>query len=144
MDEPAKLAWALHHLAAATAELDATIARRLGLSAGDYLALKHLVVAESPLGPVELSRLLGITSGAASGLVDRLEGAGFVRREPHRLDRRRQVVTATERARMCLVDELQPLTGEIDHVAAALTPDQLRAVTAALLHLADAHRRHAR
>ncbi len=41
-----ELTWAVHHLAAAAAEVDAAIARRLGLAAGDYLALKHLLVAE--------------------------------------------------------------------------------------------------
>lgn len=87
--EAQPLTWAVHHLAVAVAEFDASVARRLGLSAGDYLALKHLLAAAGPVefadppGPVELGRLLGLSSGAATGLVDRLERAGYARREPH-------------------------------------------------------------
>lgn len=139
-----ELTWTAHHLAVATAEMDAAVARRMGLSAGDFLALKHLAVSEKPMGPVELGRMLGITSGAATGLVDRLEQAGHVRRQPHPSDRRRQTVSATPLARERLGHELGPLAEEIDRVADALTPEQRRLVTETLDHLAALYRRHAR
>ncbi|WP_146169053.1 MarR family winged helix-turn-helix transcriptional regulator [Actinoplanes italicus] len=143
-ETPADLAWTMHHLAVAAAEMDAAVARRMGLSAGDYLALKHLAVSEEPLGPVELGRLLGLTSGAATGLVDRLEQGGHVQRRPHPSDRRRQTVTVTPQAMQRLVTELQPLAGDIDRAAAALTSDQRRLVAEILAQLAALHRRHAR
>lgn len=142
--QPEGLAWAVHHLATAVAEMDAATARRMGLSAGDYLALKHLYVADGPLGPVHLGRLLGLTSGAATGLVDRLERAGWVRRTPHPRDRRRQTLAPTPQAYETLLNELRPLAEEIDHAAASLPADQLRLVTRTVLDLARAHRRHAR
>ncbi|WP_250004838.1 MarR family winged helix-turn-helix transcriptional regulator [Actinoplanes sp. M2I2] len=140
---PHELSWALHHLAVAAAELDTAIARRLQLSAGDFLALKHLLVADA-LGPVELGRLLGLTSGAATGLANRLERAGWVRREPHPTDRRRQVLTTTAYARETLLRELQPLAEDLERASAGLSPDQRRQVAAALMSLARLHRRHAR
>jgi DNA-binding MarR family transcriptional regulator len=137
------LAWALHHLAAATGEVDAAIAHRMGLSASDFLALKHLTVASQPLGPVELGRMLGITSGAATGLVDRLQRAGYARREAHPRDRRRQVVTVTARAEQRMLHELRPLAADVDRAAAELTDDERRMVTDVLVRLAALHRRNA-
>ncbi|MEU4690809.1 MarR family transcriptional regulator [Actinoplanes sp. NPDC023714] len=134
------LGWAVHHLAAAAAEVDAAIARRMGLSSGDFLALKHLVTAERPIGPVELGRLLGLTSGAATGLVNRLETAGWARREPHPDDRRRQTLTVTAHASETLLRELRPLAGEIERVAASLSPEQQRLVVATIERLTTAHR----
>ncbi|MEU4428362.1 MarR family transcriptional regulator [Actinoplanes sp. NPDC024001] len=142
--QPHELAWAVHHLAAAAAEVDAAIARRMRLSSGDFLALKHLVVAEQPLGPVELGRLLGLTSGAATGLVDRLQRAGWARRDPHPDDRRRQTLTATEHARETLLRELGPLGEEIGQAAGELSPEQRRLVTDTIQQLARLHRGHAR
>lgn len=139
-----QLTWALHELAAAGAELDAAIARRMGLTAGDYLALKHLAVSSEPLGPVELGRMLGISSGAATGLVDRLEQAGYARRSPHRHDRRRQIVSTTTRAQQHMLQELQPLAEEIDRTTAHLTADQRRFMADILTDLAATHRKHAR
>jgi DNA-binding MarR family transcriptional regulator len=143
-DTPADLAWTMHHLAVAAAEMDTAVARRMGLPAGDYLALKHLAVSEQPLGPAELGRLLGITSGAATGLVDRLEQAGHAHRQPHPSDRRRQTVTVTPRTRQRLVRELQPLADDIGHLAAALSPQQRHLVAETLGRLAALHREHSR
>lgn len=142
--QPHELAWSVHHLAVAVAEVDAAMARRMRLSAGDYLALKHLFVADGPMGPVELGRLLGLTSGAATGLVDRLQRAGWVQRAPHPDDRRRQILTTTARARDTLLRELRPLTEDIDRAATELPPVHRRLVADALIALAQLHRRHAR
>ncbi|SNY55054.1 MarR family winged helix-turn-helix transcriptional regulator [Paractinoplanes atraurantiacus] len=142
MEEPPnELAWAVHHLATAAAEVDAATARRMGLSAGDFLALKHLMVAEEPIGPVELGRLLGLTSGAATGLVDRLQRAGWVDRAPHPGDRRRQVLTATPRTTEAVLAELHPLAGDIARVSAALPAEHRRLVIDVLHDLARLHRR---
>jgi DNA-binding MarR family transcriptional regulator len=115
------LPWALHHLAVAVAELDVALGRRLRLSPGDYLAMKHLMTSADPLGPVELGALVGLTSGSATGLVDRLERAGHVRRRPDPHDRRRLVLEPTERALHGTEAELQPLNDALQEVAGAYT-----------------------
>ncbi|GAA0253306.1 MarR family winged helix-turn-helix transcriptional regulator [Cryptosporangium japonicum] len=138
--EAQPLTWAVHHLAVAVAEFDASVARRVGLSAGDYLALKHVLAASEPPGPVELGRLLGLSSGAATGLVDRLERAGYARREPHPRDRRRQIVRATARAEAAVVRALGPVAAEIDRVGAGLTTEQRRLIVSVLDALTAVHR----
>lgn len=137
------LAWAVHHLAVATTEVDVATAPSLGLGASDYLALKYLTATDEPCGPVELGRILGMTSGAATGLIDRLEHAGHVRRTPHPRDRRRQVIQVTSRAQQLLVRSLLPLATDIDETAAALTGEEQRLVADTLTHIAALHRRHA-
>lgn len=70
---------------------------RLGLSAVDHRALS-LVQREGPLTAGRLAELTGLTPGAVTGLVDRLERAGFVRREPDPTDRRRiRIVPVADR-----------------------------------------------
>ena len=57
---------------------------------------------------VELSRLLLVTSGNLTGIIDRLEEDGLVKREPERTDRRvtRMRLTALGKKRM---DDILPL-----------------------------------
>ena len=67
-------------------EVGPTIARRAELGHTELKAIELLV--RSPHGPVELARELGVTSAASSGIVDRLEARGHVRREAHATDGR--------------------------------------------------------
>jgi DNA-binding MarR family transcriptional regulator len=133
----------VHQLAVAATEVDVATAHSMGLGASDYLALKYLTATGEPCGPVELGRRLGMTSGAATGLVDRLERAGHVRRAPHPGDRRRQVIQVTANAQQQLVRSLLPLAAGIDQTSAALTGEQQRMVADTLNHIAALHRRHA-
>jgi DNA-binding MarR family transcriptional regulator len=55
----------------------------------------HAIGALMEIGPTGVRRLadlMGMTTGAVTRLVDRLERAGYVRREPDPADRRRVVV----------------------------------------------------
>jgi DNA-binding MarR family transcriptional regulator len=67
------------------------IAARLGLNPTDLKCL-DLVAGEDTVTPGRLAELSGLTSGAITGVLDRLEAAGLVRREPDPSDRRRFVV----------------------------------------------------
>jgi DNA-binding MarR family transcriptional regulator len=78
-------------LSAATIMFHQAIADRLGLNPTDHkcldlLALKGLMTAG------ELADLTGLTTGAITGVVDRLEAAGYVRREDDPNDRRRVIL----------------------------------------------------
>ena len=70
------------------------LGQRLGVSAGDQRALTLL--RGGPLAAGVLAKEIGLTPGAVTGMVDRLERAGLVRREVDPNDRRRVVVTATD------------------------------------------------
>ncbi len=71
-----------------------------GLRASEALSLAPtdlvcmcLLQLNGPATPGWLAEMTGLTTGAVTGVVDRLERAGYVRREPDPQDRRRVIVT---------------------------------------------------
>lgn len=88
--------------AAGSAELHHHLAGWTGLPTSDADALGQVVwAAESgaPLSPAHLSRRLGMTSGATTVLLDRLERAGLVVRSRESTDRRRVTLRPSEEGR---------------------------------------------
>ena len=75
----------------ATILLHAAIAERLGLNITDHKAA-DLLMRRGPMTAGELADHTGLTSGAVTGIIDRLEKAGFARRENDPHDRRRVIV----------------------------------------------------
>ncbi|WP_433431483.1 MarR family winged helix-turn-helix transcriptional regulator [Nonomuraea sp. CA-141351] len=69
-------------------------AEAAGLNATDYYALNLLDLA-GPLTSGELAVRTGLTTGATTRLIDRLEGSGYVRRAPDPADRRKVMVEST-------------------------------------------------
>jgi len=67
------------------------VAARLGINSTDLECLDGIVL-RGPVTAGELARITGLTSGAITGVIDRLERAGFARREPDPADRRKVLV----------------------------------------------------
>jgi DNA-binding MarR family transcriptional regulator len=67
------------------------VADQLGMPVADVHAVGALLEV-GPTGVRQLAELMGVTTGAATRLVDRLERGGFVRRESDPSDRRRVVL----------------------------------------------------
>lgn len=116
-------------------------ARRLGLGANDLWALEHLF-ADGPLGPVEIGHRLGMSSAAATVLVDRLEAAGHVERRPHPTDRRRLVVAPTEQAGREAYGAMAGFFADLDAAGADLSPAERAVVARYLDRVVAALRRH--
>lgn len=74
--------------------LSHAVAERVGLSQTDLLAM-DLISSNSHVTAGQLARHLHLTSGAITGLIDRLERSGFARRQSDPKDRRRVVVVPT-------------------------------------------------
>ncbi|MBB2934966.1 DNA-binding MarR family transcriptional regulator [Amycolatopsis bartoniae] len=70
----------------------AQIAERLGLSGTDHKALDLASRADGPLTAGRIAQLTGLSTGAVTGVIDRLERAGFVRRVRDTQDRRKVLV----------------------------------------------------
>ncbi|MGL5824612.1 MAG: MarR family winged helix-turn-helix transcriptional regulator [Nocardioides sp.] len=109
----------LRELVSLAAHVGPAVAKRAQLSHSELDALE--VLMEHDLGPVELSRRLGVTSAAASGIVDRLEARGHVNREPHHLDGRRVSVVMTESARREVIGHLMPMFSALSELDNRLT-----------------------
>ncbi|MDQ2807894.1 MAG: MarR family transcriptional regulator [Chloroflexota bacterium] len=73
--------------------LSQVIADRLGMNPTDVECL-GVVAAEGSLTAGRLADLSGLTTGAITGVVDRLEKSGYVQRENDPTDRRRVIIRA--------------------------------------------------
>ena len=69
------------------------VAQRLGINSTDLECLDHIVL-RGPLTARALAEATGLTTGAITGVIDRLERAGFARRERDPEDRRKVSVSA--------------------------------------------------
>ncbi|HEU5379898.1 MAG TPA: MarR family transcriptional regulator [Ktedonobacteraceae bacterium] len=71
------------------------VAERVGLSATDLKCL-DLLDRMGPLTAGQLAELVGLTGGAITAMIDRLEAGGFVQRERDSTDRRRVFIKAAQ------------------------------------------------
>lgn len=75
--------------------LHAVVAERLGLNPSDHKCAELLMSESGISTPGRLAELTGLSTGAITGVLDRLERAGFVVREADPDDRRRTWVRLT-------------------------------------------------
>ena len=78
-------------LGTATVLFHQSIAERAGLSAPDHKYL-DLLLSEGPMPAGRFADLTGLTTGAVTGVIDRLEAAGFAQREKDPSDRRKVII----------------------------------------------------
>jgi len=102
---------ALYAVLRAMPELRVAIAHRLDLNPSEVDAMEHIM--GEPVGPVELSRRLHMTSASATVLVDRLEQAGHAVREPDPDDGRRRVVRPTTQGTDAVFAQIGPLVADL-------------------------------
>lgn len=102
------------------------IAQRVGLSASEFECCS-LISDEGPFTAGELARRCHITTGGMTGMLDRLERAGFVKRSVDPKDRRRVVVSAVahEEAINKVRAMYQPLQVAFDNLLAEYSDEQL-------------------
>ncbi|WBB56635.1 MarR family winged helix-turn-helix transcriptional regulator [Verrucosispora sp. WMMD573] len=117
-----------------------TLGRRLDLGPSEYQAMKHLMTAERPLGPVELGALVGLTSGAATTLVDRLERAGHLARRRDRHDRRRLTLEPTADALDGVRRQMRPLEDALSAVLETYSGEDRRTIARFLGDVIAAYR----
>lgn len=122
---------ALTRVAEADRRLRAAAAEHVGLNIADFDAVRYLA-EEGPVSAGRISEAMGITSGAVTGLVDRLERAGWVERARHEIDRR-QVVVDLAPARRELIDADRALRERLLGDALSELDDAALRETAALL-----------
>lgn len=115
-------------LSARTVMFHEAAAARAGLSATEHKSLDLLLRAGRPLTAGELAELTGLTSGAITGVVDRLEKAGFVRRERSELDRRQVLIHPVAPGKTAYVKALNRLGEAVAEFQRDFTPEELAVV----------------
>jgi DNA-binding MarR family transcriptional regulator len=109
----AELGEAVRAYRAAVDDFDRELARLLGINQTDVRCLEFLLDDVPEAGPGLLADRLGITTGAVTTMLDRLERVGYLSRTTHPTDRRKTIVRATEQARQLS----SRLTGALTHSA---------------------------
>jgi DNA-binding MarR family transcriptional regulator len=91
------------------------VAARLGINSTDLECLDFIVM-RGPLAAGDLAAVTGLTSGAITGVIDRLERAGFARRDRDADDRRKVMV----RALPAIERRIRPLIQPMERAAMAV------------------------
>jgi DNA-binding MarR family transcriptional regulator len=103
-------------------------ADRIGINATDLNCLNILSFG-GQMTAGELARATGLTTASITGVADRLEEAGFVRRERDPEDRRRVVIRVVlERALSDVAPVFLPMVRDWQEMAARYTDDELRLI----------------
>jgi DNA-binding MarR family transcriptional regulator len=95
----------------ATELVNTAVAERLGLNLTDFNALMMLG-DRGPMAASQIAEAMGLSSGAVTGVIDRLERAGWVVRENDPNDRRRVVVRAAMERKEEVEELYRPMTEE--------------------------------
>jgi DNA-binding MarR family transcriptional regulator len=141
-DVPTLIRAALHRKALADARQRAALARRLGLTDSEVLAVQHLARA-GELTPGQLGALLQLSSGGTTGLIHRLERAGHVSRHAHPRDRRSAVVRLTPAIAAWATAAWAPFVADVDALASSLSEREQQVVRRFVEGAAEAAERHA-
>ena len=102
----------------------------LGLSLRQFAALRG--IQEGASSPGDLARLWQVTPAVITGIVDRLESRGLVRRAPDPDDRRRLRLVLTETGRRASDEVEAALTDELAAPLAAASATELAELSRAL------------
>lgn len=87
----AALDQALRETSAQSVLFSQAVADRVGMNPTDLESL-DILARNGPMTAGRLAEMTGLTTGAITGLIDRLERRGYARREPHPTDRRSVIV----------------------------------------------------
>ncbi|MFD3839254.1 MarR family winged helix-turn-helix transcriptional regulator [Streptomyces sp. NPDC058642] len=96
-----------------------------GLHATDVQALAAILDADGPMTPGRLRAHLGLTSGAVTACLDRLEGAGHIRRVRESSDRRVVHLYYASDARVAARTYFRPLARAAEQARARFTEEEL-------------------
>ncbi|MFJ8042602.1 MarR family transcriptional regulator [Kitasatospora sp. NPDC096147] len=123
---PAQALAAMDQLIALSLTGQQDIAQRLGLGVTDLTCLGHVLGAGAePITAGELAERANLTTGAVTGVVNRLEKAGYARRQADPADRRRVRVVADESAAVRLYEVYEPFYLRLNELFADYTADEV-------------------
>ena len=117
------------------------VAERLGLGPTDHKCL-DLLRERGPMAGSDLATITGLTSGAVTGVVARLERAGYLRRDPDPRDGRKQILQLAL-DRVHIQDVIGPLRKDVAAMLENFDTHQLTAIAEFLDSTTDLVYRHA-
>jgi DNA-binding MarR family transcriptional regulator len=134
---PARLLDLLYRRDVALARHRSVVARTLGVTDTELLALIHLV-QRGDMAPSGVGELLDLSSGGVTALAQRLVAGGHVTRHPHPGDRRSTLLRVAPATEAALRAADASLLAELDALTGGLSAERQAAVGAFLTALAEA------
>jgi DNA-binding MarR family transcriptional regulator len=110
--------------AAAAVRLSIAVAHQLGMPLTDIQCMGLLQAGSA--APSDLAAQLGLTTGAMTKVLDRLEQIGFVARSPDPDDRRRIVITADPKGFRVLAPYYATMAEKMNQHLSAYSDSELR------------------
>jgi DNA-binding MarR family transcriptional regulator len=101
------------------------VADHAGISSADMDCIDFVNV-EGRMTAGRLAELTGLTTGAITGVVDRLEKAGFVRRERDEADRRKVFIAPVPERMMQMTQLYEPMKRAMQKQSEAYTDAELK------------------
>ncbi|TFC94522.1 MULTISPECIES: MarR family transcriptional regulator [Cryobacterium] len=126
-------------------QLGRTFAASAGLHSTDATALIEILRAEEqgePISPARLSDRIGLTSGATSTLLNRLEDAGHIRRSRENTDRRVVTLHSTPGIHATADAFFDPLDQQLAAVMDKYTPEAIQQLATLLEELHETMSNH--
>jgi DNA-binding MarR family transcriptional regulator len=120
-----RLMLALRRSSAAGVLHGQTIARRVGVNSTDLECL-DLILMSGPSTAGEIARHTSLTSGAVTGLIDRLERLGLVERTADPADRRKVLVRVREDRIGPIAQLYAPLEKAMQSLLAGYSKEELK------------------
>ena len=113
------------------------VATRVGINSTDLECLDLLQLA-GPTTAGQMAARSGLTTGATTAMIDRLERAGYVRRQRDAADRRVVVVEVLEHCGSHIAPLYQPIQKELETLHARYSNQELAIVVRYLTEALDA------
>jgi DNA-binding MarR family transcriptional regulator len=127
---PAQALSAMDHLIATSMIGQQEMAQRVGLNVTDLTCFGYVIEAgENLLTAGDLAARAHVTTGAVTGILNRLERAGFVTRRPDPNDRRRVRVAALPEAEARVREIYEPYYARLAELFADYSPDEIAVLT---------------
>lgn len=137
MTEPTpEIALQLRRIQVLSEQLHRQLARSLGVNSTDLSAVEHLL-GHGPMTAGELAHRMDMSTAATTHVIDRLSGAGHVRRSPHPDDRRKVRVEPEPASVRQTMTHLGPIIAGVTAAAQRRTPAEQTVIAAFLGDVVD-------
>jgi DNA-binding MarR family transcriptional regulator len=123
-------------------DFERRLGRELAVNPTDLTAMEHLIQS-GPLSPSEIAARLGVTTAAATAIVDRLTRIGHVHRQPNQHDRRGVLVVPEPGSIHRALGVIRPRVQAVDEALREFDEAEQRAIAAYLERVLEIYREHA-
>lgn len=126
----------LHRYGMRTSTFQQNMAQKMGVVHTD-LKTANILNETGPITAGELSKITGLSTGSVTALVDRLEKAGYVRRERDKSDRRRVMIEPVPERHKEIMNHYKSLEVRINQLGERYEGHELKLILTFLSDITD-------